>query len=204
VSYRSMQIGEIRLQRRRAQVIQSTGTQFGPQLSQPLATSCTKVSASDNASTANYHTAGARAGGYTISGPATVLAELRVTGPSDQVAARLFDVGPDGQEQLIERGLFRPRLDRVGRLTQVFQLHPNIWHVEDGHSLKLELLPDDAPYSIVNPGSPDVAAQHPIRVSQLRLRVPVMDLPGSSSGLVKRPLRKFLPRGYVLARGFRR
>jgi Acetyl xylan esterase (AXE1)/Prolyl oligopeptidase family len=202
-SYAAMERGEVRLQKQRAHVIQATGTQFGPQLSQPLATSCTKVDATDNPATVNYHTVSASDGGYTIAGAATVLAKFRVTGPSDQLAARLLDVGPDGQEQLIERGLFRPRMDSKGAKVQVFQLHPNVWHVAMGHSLKLELLPDDAPYSIANASSPDAAAQHAIEVSHLRLRVAVMDPPGASGGLVREPAEKFLPPGYALAPDFK-
>jgi predicted acyl esterase len=198
-----MQIGEVRLQDQAPQVIQPTGTEYGPQFSEPLATSCTKVDASDNPAAANYRTNPATEDGYTVSGPATVLAQFKVTGPSDQIAARLLDVDPGGQEQLIERGLFRPKLDPKGNAIQVFQLHPNFWHVEAGHSLKLELLPDDAPYSIANPNAPDPAAQHPIQVSHLRLRIPVLDQPGASGGLVRDPAQKVLPPGYVLAPDFR-
>src|SRR5262249_34972290 len=55
-SYAAMQFGEIRLQDQQARVIQPTGTEDGPSLSEPLATSCTKVDASDNPATANYRT----------------------------------------------------------------------------------------------------------------------------------------------------
>jgi fermentation-respiration switch protein FrsA (DUF1100 family) len=201
-TYAAMERGEVRLQDQGAQTIQATGTQFGTQLSQPAATSCTRVDATDNPATANYRTEAASGGGYTVAGGATVLARFNVSGPSDQIAARLFDVSPDGQEQLLERGLFRPQLDRKGTSIQVFQLHPNVIHIDDGHVLKLELLPDDSPYSILNSSSPDAAAQHPIAVSHLRLRVPVMDAPGTSGDLVRDPAEKFLPPGYVLARDF--
>jgi fermentation-respiration switch protein FrsA (DUF1100 family) len=201
-SYAAMERGEVRLQDQAAQAIQATGTQFGTQLSQPAATSCTKVDATDNPATANYRTDVASGGGYTVAGAATVLARFKVTGPSDQIAARLLDVGPDGQEQLLERGLFRPQLDRRGTAIQVFQLHPNVVHIDDGHILKLELLPEDSPYSILNSSSPDAAAQHPIEVSHLRLRVPVMDAPGASGDLVRDPAEKYLPSGYVLAPDF--
>jgi cephalosporin-C deacetylase-like acetyl esterase len=201
-SYADMEKGEVRLQHQAAQTIQATGTQFGTQLSQPAATSCTKVDATDNPATANYRTDAASGGGYTVAGSATVLAKFKVTGSSDQVAARLLDVGPDGQEQLVERALFRPQLDKKGTAIQVFQLHPNVIHIQHGHVLKLELLPDDYPYSILNQDSPDAAAQHPIKVSHLRLRVPVMDAPGTSGDLVRNPAEKFLPPGYTLARDF--
>ena len=197
-SYAAMEKGEVRLSSPATQTIQATGTQFGTQLSQPTATSCTKVEATDNPATANYRTAAAGGSGYTIAGAATITAKLNVTGQSDQVAARLLDVGPEGQEQLVERGLYRPLMDG-GAGTQVFQLHPNVFHVAAGHVLKLELLPDDSPYSIKNSASPDSAAQHAIQVSDLELRVPSMDAPGSSEGLVQSPLSKYLPTGYKLA-----
>lgn len=197
-SYASMEQGEVRVEGGATQTIQATGTQFGPQLSQPTATSCTTVEAADNPATANYHSAAASGSGYTIAGGATISAKLHVTGESDQIAARLLDVSPEGQEQLVERGLYRPLLDE-GTKTQVFQLHPNVFHVAAGHSLKLELLPDDYPYSIKNSASPDSAAQHPIEVSGLELRVPTMNAAGASEGLVQTPLPRFLPSGYELA-----
>jgi hypothetical protein len=197
-SYAAMEQGEVRLSSDAAQTIQATGTQFGTQLSQPAATSCSKVEASDNPATANYRTAVAGGSGYTIAGAATVTAKLDVTGPSDEVAARLLDVGPEGQEQLVERGLYRPLMDG-GSGTQVFQLHPNVFHVAAGHVLKLELLPDDYPYSIRNALSPESAAQHAIMVSDLELRVPTMEGAGSAEGLVQSPLAKYLPPGYRLA-----
>jgi hypothetical protein len=197
-SYAAMEKGEVRVAGGATQTIQATGTQFGTQLSQPTATSCTTVEAADNPATANYHSAPASGSGYTIAGGATITAKLNVIGESDQVVARLLDVSPEGQEQLVERGIYRPLLD-TGSKTQVFQLHPNVFHVAAGHSLKLELLPDDYPYSIKNSTSPDSAAQHPIEVSGLELRVPTMDGAGASEGLVQSPLPRFLPSGYTLA-----
>jgi hypothetical protein len=208
-TYADMQRGEVGLQEQRPQTIQPTGSQFGPELSQPKATSCSTVDSTDNPATANYRVAAAPAGGYTVAGPATVIARLQVTGASDQVAARLLDVGPGGQEQLIERGLYRPQLDPKGTEQQVFQLQPNVVHIAEGHVLKLELLPDDAPYSIANPTSPAAAAQHPIEVSHLSLQIPVMEAPGTNkakgeekAARIEKPSPKFLPRGYELARDF--
>ena len=200
-SYAAMEKGEVRVSGGATQTIQATGTQFGPQLSTPTATSCTKVEAADNPATANYRSAAATGSGYTIAGAATITGKFVVTGESDQIAARLLDVGPEGQEQLVERGLYRPLIDG-GAGKQVFQLHPNVFHVAAGHQLKLELLPDDYPYSIKNSASPDSAAQHPIQVSELELRVPSMDSPGASEGLVQAPLAKYLPSGYKLALNF--
>lgn len=200
-SYPAMERGEVRLTTSEPQTIAATGTEHGVEFSQPEATACTTVSSSDNPAVANYHTFTAPENGFTLAGAATVVAYLKVTGESDQLAERLLDVSPTGQETLVERGLLRPQLSD-GMKYQVFQLHPNVWHVEAGHSLKLELLPDDSPYSHLNVTSPDTAAQHPITVLGLQLRVPVMDEPGADGGKVKTPAARVLPPGYTLAPGF--
>jgi hypothetical protein len=62
--------------------------------------------------------------------------------------------------------------------------------------VKLELLPNDAPYGRVSNGQRDVTVSH------LQLRVPTVDRPGAAGGLVAKPLAKFLPSGYTLAREF--
>ncbi|OJU96310.1 MAG: hypothetical protein BGO23_02050 [Solirubrobacterales bacterium 67-14] len=201
-SYADMQRGEIRLDSTDSKTIAATGTLYGPQLSQPSATACTTVDATDNPATANYRTPPAGTGGYEIDGPATVQLKAVVTGPSDQIAARLVEVDPDtGQELMVERGIFRPAMDD-GSNRQVFQLHPNLMKIEPGHVLKLELLPDDNPYSHLNATSPDQAAQHPIQVLDMQLRVPTRDAPGAADGQVLAPSPKFLPEGYEIAEGF--
>ncbi len=81
-------------------------------------------------------------GGYTLIGSPTVIAKFTLPGDTSQVAARLLDVGPDGQETLVARGLWRPATG--GPTEQVFQLHPNGWKFAEGHVPKLELLPADA------------------------------------------------------------
>ena len=62
---------------------------------------------------------------------------------------------------------------------------------------KLELLPADAPYA--RPSN----AQLPITVSNLELRLPVLEQPGSLGGLVSSPAPKVLPPGYELAAEYR-
>jgi hypothetical protein len=79
---------------------------------------------------------------------------------------------------------------------QVFQLNPNGWTFAAGHVPKLELLPDDSPYGRASPG------QKPVTVSNLELRLPVLETPGALGGLVQAPAEKVLPAGYQLARGF--
>ena len=67
-----------------------------------------------------------------------------VTGPAGgtQVAARLWDVAPDGSALLLTRLLYRPRVSGL----QAFQLHPIGYRVAAGHRLALELRGSDAPY----------------------------------------------------------
>jgi hypothetical protein len=107
------------------------------------------------------------------------------------VAARLVDVAPDGTETLVARGLYRP----TAEAKQVFQLHPNGWKFAKDHVAKLQLLPSDAPYGRTSNG------QAPVTVSDLELRLPVLEQPGT--GPVRSPAAKVLPPGYKLAVDFR-
>ena len=52
----------------------------------------------------------------------------------------LVDLDNAGNKTLVARGGWRPKASGL----QVFQLHPGAWKVEEGHSLRLELLPRDA------------------------------------------------------------
>ena len=67
-----------------------------------------------------------------------MVARITLPGDTSQIAARLVDVSPDGTTKtLVERGLWRP----TNQGLQVFQLFANGWKVEEGHVLRLELLP---------------------------------------------------------------
>ncbi len=133
-------------------------------------------------------------------GAATVIAKFTLPGDTSQVAARLLDVGPDGQETLVSRGLWRPATG--GPTKQVFQLHPNGWTFAEGHVPKLELLPAD--WNAGPTGGYGRASdnQQPVTVSALELRLPVVEKPGSFKGLVGAAAEKFLPDGYELAADF--
>jgi hypothetical protein len=100
-----------------------------------------------------------------------------------ELAARLWDVGPDGNQTLVGRALYRPTGD--GR--QVFQPHPNGWHFAAGHVPKLELLGNDAPY-----GRPS-NFPFTITVSKLDLRLPTHERPGAVPQ-VGTPAMPFLPK----------
>jgi Acetyl xylan esterase (AXE1) len=145
---------------------------------------CETTSAADQAGTATYRGPAVR-DGYTLLGSPTVTASVDVTSEAaarhTELAARLWDVEPDGSSQtLIARSLYRPAGD--GRV--VFQLHPNGWKFGAGHVPKLELLAHDAPYA--RPSN----FQYTIAVSDLTLRLPVHEPP---AGQVKKPLKPSQP-----------
>jgi hypothetical protein len=190
--------GELRLSGSGTQTIAAPGT--AP--SHPFTSGdvCTSTSSADNASAATFRIPAATSA-YTLAGAPTIIAKLNVTGANDFVAARLYDV--DGATQrLIARGVQRPVGVGAGPTEQVFQLHPQAWTVQPGHELKLELLAQDSPYLRT---SSAVAPQQPIGVTDLQLRLPLVDAPGRDLGnglSVATPAAKFVPPGYKLAREY--
>jgi hypothetical protein len=156
---------------------------------------CATASGADQAGTASYRLDPAPAGGFTLMGSPTIVADLNSPSATSQLAARLLDVDPGtGNERLVARGLYRPEINSGTDSTrQVFQLHPNGWKFDTGHIAKLELLPADQPYGR------DSNGQGPVTVSNLELRLPVLDPPGAQGGLVGSPAPKIVPEGYNLA-----
>jgi hypothetical protein len=122
-----------------------------------------------------------------------VIANIDSPGGQSSLAARLLDVSPAGTETLVARGLLRPG---PGGTDFVFQLHPQAYRFAPGSVAKLELLPSDAPYS--RPSN----AQSPITVSNLELRLPVLEQPGSLGGIVQEPAPPVVPPGYRLVPGY--
>ncbi len=94
-----------------------------------------------------------------------------------------------------------------GPTRQVFQLHPNGWTFEEGHAPKLELMAADG----VTPDGTGLASygrpsngQQDVTVSNLEMRMPVVEKPGSLGGLVKaRRPRSSCPTA-TTSRGLRR
>ena len=138
---------------------------------------CATASGADQAGAANYRLT-VPAPGFTLLGSPTVIADLAATGTDSELAARLLDVSPDGKERLVARGLLRPG---GGGNDVVFQLHPQGYRFAGGDTVKLEMLPADAPYA--RPSN----LQAPITVSDLELRLPVREQPGALGGLVQTP-----------------
>ena len=151
---------------------------------------CAKVSAEDESGTVNIRFPAARGQGYTLMGaPTLIVEELTASSPVAQVAARLWDVAPDGQQTLVARSVYRP--DATGR--QVFQLHPNGWRFAPGHVAKLQLLGRDAPYARASNGAFTVGLR------DVQVRLPVVERDGPD---VRAPLPYVLPAGATLAPGF--
>jgi hypothetical protein len=102
----------------------------------------------------------------TLIGSPTIRARLAISGASasdTEIAARLFDVAADGSKRLVARGLYRPTADA----SAAWQLHPAAWTFPVGHTIELQLLGADPPYS-----RPANATFETI-VGGLRLKLPV-------------------------------
>src|SRR5918994_2945981 len=140
--------------------------------------SCRTVNAGDDPGAATYRLPAAAGAGYTLMGSPTVIAHLTTSGEFPQIAARLWDLAPDGSQTLVTRAIYRPTEKR----TQVFQLHPNGWRFEAGHVPKLELLGRDAPYA-----RPSNGPGFRVDVSRLRLELPVRERPGGAIGRYSPP-----------------
>jgi hypothetical protein len=157
---------------------------------------CAAAPSGEAPGTASYRLDPAPAGGFTLMGSPTIIIDINSQGPTSQLAARLVDVPPGGGDAtLVARGLYRPEINVGSTPTrQVFQLHPNGWHFDDGHIAKLELIPNDTPYGRASNG------QAPITVSNLELRLPVVE--AVNPPLIQSPAPKVLPAGYALATDF--
>ncbi len=198
--------GEIRYRSNPAETIAPDGGDravagtFNPA---PAGTACVVAAGAEEAGTASYQLDPAAAGGYTVMGSPTVIAKFQFTGDTAQVASRLVDVSPDGTgKTLVNRAIWR--VPDPGY--QVFQLQPNGWKVEEGHSLRLELLPYDGSSNasaLLSNFSRPSNDQPAVTVSGLDLRIPVADSPGWQDGLVKKPAKRVLPArpGVKLAKG---
>ena len=82
--------------------------------------------------------------GTTMMGLPTIRAQIETTGKFGQIAARLWDITPDGQQRLISRGVYSLRNNQSGRIA--FQLHGNGWRFANGDVAELQLLGRDTPY----------------------------------------------------------
>jgi predicted acyl esterase len=196
-TWRALAPGEIRFDSATAQtVVPGSGDPTIAKAFDPIAGggACASASSADQPGVATYRLPSTPAGGFTLIGSPTIVADIATTGSESELAARLLDVSPAGTETLVARALLRPGSGGTGT---VFQLHPQAYRFAPGHVAKLELLPSDAPYA--RPSN----AQGPITVSNLELRLPVLEQPGSLGGAVQTPAPKVVPAGYQLAPDYR-
>jgi fermentation-respiration switch protein FrsA (DUF1100 family) len=140
----------------------STGTSIDPIANSDA---CKQVDEERASGTAVY--VGPASQGYTLLGLPTVQADVATSDQFGQLDSRLWDVGPDGKQTLISRGVYRLLDNQKG--TIVFQLHGNGWRFERGHKPKLELLGRDAPYARASNGS------FTVRVSNLTIELPLLE-----------------------------
>jgi predicted acyl esterase len=201
-----LQPGEIRLQSSGSQTIThgtlaeegtptASSATFDPILPIGPKTPCVALpeAAVKNSHAVDYNLGAAPAGGFTLMGSPTIIANVESPSPNSEIAARLLDVSPSGEVNLVARGVYRPD---GGVQEMVFQLHPQAYQFAEGHVARLELLPSDFPYMRYS------NLQNNVTVSDLELRLPVNEAPGSLGGLVQTPAPKVVPAGYTLAKEF--
>lgn len=192
-TYAHLAPGELRFDGGAAQRIAKDGTEHGftfgstPGVGGSFSTACVRTEGADTEATANYRFQTESTADVTLMGSPTVIAKFALAGEDSQVAARLLDVAGDGKQTLVARGLWRPQVSGSKPVEQVFQLTPNGYVFEAGHTIKLELAPNDAPYGL------ESATQGRVEVSALELRLPVRETPGSLGGEVVEPAPKVIP-----------
>jgi predicted acyl esterase len=122
---------------------------------------CKAVKAETEPNTANYTLVSP---GFTLLGLPTVTASIKTIGPFGELASRLWDVLPNGEQRLISRGVYRLNESQTGTIT--FQLHGNGYEFAKGDTVKLQLLGRDAPYYRASNGA------FSIEVSNLTVSLP--------------------------------
>jgi predicted acyl esterase len=122
---------------------------------------CKTVAAELEPNTANYTMTSS---GFRLLGLPTVHATITTTGPWGEIAARLWDVTPGGQQRLISRAVYRLLDNQSGEIT--FQLHGNGYSFPAGDTVKLQLLGRDAPYYRASNGT------FSVQVSELAVSLP--------------------------------
>jgi fermentation-respiration switch protein FrsA (DUF1100 family) len=116
---------------------------------------CKSVTAEEEANTANYTMV---SNGFTLLGLPKVKVTIKTLGPFGELAARLWDVTPGGEQRLISRTVYRLEENQTGTIT--FQLHGNGYEFPAGDTVKLQLLGRDAPYYRASNGVFSIEAQN--------------------------------------------
>ena len=193
--------GEIRYRDEGEQTIaadSTTGGQFNPVGS---ATPAPPLRRTTRAGAAVYRLDAAPAGGYTLIGAGTVIAELRRrqrhVADRGAAARRRPRRDPDARQPRPLAARRRPTASRSSSSTRTAGRSPRATCRSSSCSP-----PTPAPSPLASYGRPS-NGQAAITVSNLKLRLPVVERPGSLGGLVGAPAPKVLPEGYELAADFK-
>jgi hypothetical protein len=140
---------------------------------------CKSTASATEPGTAEY--TGFGGASWTLMGRSTVSADIQTTGANGQLVSRLWDVDHSGRQVLVARGVYRLTDDQRGRIT--FQLSGNGYRFPAGHAPRLQLLGRDAPYYRASNGS------FSVKLSNVRVVLPVAERPGSVPGVGAPPAR---------------
>lgn len=102
-----------------------------------------------------------------IAGQPSVRLRATTTGVRVQLNARLYDLAPDGREQLITRGTFTLTPTPEVALEVEIPTYGNLWEAAYGHILRLEITNLDSPY--IRPS----AVASVTTIEDVRLTLPV-------------------------------
>jgi len=110
-------------------------------------------------------------------------------GTSAEIAARLWDVDTSGNETLMSRTVYRITGSPQTARKLAFELWPNAWQLQAGHTLKLELTQDDSP--VFHPDNEPSSVTY----TAMSLTLPVVAGTGSGGGVAvpESPLMPALP-----------
>ncbi|MBV9526407.1 MAG: hypothetical protein JOZ46_11395, partial [Candidatus Dormibacteraeota bacterium] len=130
---------------------QTTVSSNGPSVegaqTDPIANSgCRSMAASQSDPNEASYTFAVPSAATLVGGP-VVNVTATVTGSSAEIDARLWDVDAAGNQTLMSRTPYRLEEGTNGTtvVPLTFELWPNAWQLQCGHSVKLELTQDDSP-----------------------------------------------------------
>ena len=118
------------------------------------------------------------------------IADLGTTDGGSELAARLLDVLPDGKERLVARGLLRPGSGGTARRLPA---------APAGLPLRRRRYREAGTAPLRRALRPALERAGPITVSNLELRLPVREQPGSLGGLVQTPAAPGRPLCFTVA-----
>lgn len=118
---------------------------------------------------------------FTLVGGPVVNVTANITGTDAELAARLWDVDTSGNSTLVSRTVYR--LDEGTSPTTTaplaFELWPNAWQFQCGHSVKLELTQVDSPT-----WRPDTVDPTSVSLTNMNLSLPAIQSPDCSLAAV--------------------